>query len=112
MKVSTNKSSLTLISPQNAEYRTQPQVTINNTPLPVTHSTKILGVTFDRGMTFKQHTDDINTKAKNRLNVIRSLTHTTYGHSKKDITTIYKQCIRPILAYAHTAWQPDAAKHI
>ena len=95
MKVSTNKSSLTLITPHNVKYRTQ--VTTNNTPLPVTHSTKILGVTFDREMTFKQHTDDINTKAKNRLNVIRSFTHTTYRHSKKDITKIYKHYIRPIL---------------
>ena len=61
-------------------------------------------------MTFKQHTDTINTKAKTRLNVIRALTHTTYGHSKEDIRTTYKQFIRPILTYAHTAWQPDTAK--
>ena len=31
MNVSTNKSSLTLITPHNAEYRTEPQVTLNNT---------------------------------------------------------------------------------
>ena len=61
-------------------------------------------------MTFKQHTDTINTKAKKRLNVIRALSHTTFGHSKEDITTTYKQYIRPILTYAHTAWQPDTAK--
>ena len=70
----------------------------------------IESVTFDRGMTSKQHTDDINTKAKNRLNLIRSLTHTTYGHSKEDITKYTKKCIRPVLTYAHTAWQPDTAK--
>ena len=110
MRVSTNKSSLTLITPHNAEYSTQPQVTLNNTPLPVTYSTKILAVTFDRGMAFKQHIDDINTTAKNRLNVIRSFTHTTYGHSKEDITKIYKQYIRPIPTYAQTAWQPDTLK--
>ena len=91
MKVSTNKSSLTLITPHTAKYRTQPQPTLTNTPFPVTHSTKILGVTFDRGMTFKQQIDNINTKAKNRVKVIRFITHTTYAHSKEDITTIYKQ---------------------
>ena len=53
---------------------------------------------------------NINTKAKNRLNVICSFTHTTYGNSNEDITTIYKQYIRPILTYAHTAWQPDDGK--
>ena len=61
-------------------------------------------------MTFKHYTDAINTKVKNRLNVLRSLTHTTYGHSKEDITTLYKQYIRPILTYAHTAWQPDTSQ--
>ena len=60
-------------------------------------------------MTFKTHTDNTNTKAKRRLNVLRALTHTTYGHSKEDITTLYKQFIRPILTYAHTAWSPDTA---
>ena len=82
MKVSTNKFSLTLITPHNAECRTQSQVTLNNTPLPVTQSTKILSVIFDQGMTFQLHTDEINTKAKNRLNVFRSLIHTSYRHSK------------------------------
>ena len=109
LKVSANKSSLTLITPYTREYTTQPHVTLHNSPIPHNNTPTILGVTFDRGMTFRQHTDHINTKAKTRLNVIRALTHTTYGHSKEDITTIYKQYIRPILTYAHTAWQPDTA---
>jgi len=66
-------------------------------------------VTYDRGMTFGQHTDNINTKARTRLNVLRALTNTSFGHSKEDITQIYKQYIRPILSYAHIAWQPDTA---
>ena len=60
-------------------------------------------------MTFGQHTDNINTKARTRLNVLRALTNTSFGHSKEDITQIYKQYIRPILSYAHIAWQPDTA---
>ena len=60
-------------------------------------------------MTFKPHTTDINAKAKHRFNVLKALTKTTYGHSKEDITTLYKQFIRPILTYSHTAWAPDTA---
>ena len=48
LKASTNKYYFTLITPHNAEYRTkppQPQKILNNIPLPVTHSTKIIGVT-------------------------------------------------------------------
>ena len=109
LKVSANKSSLTLITPYNRELNITPHVTLNNTPLPINNTPKILGVTFDRMMTFRPHTTDINTKAKQRLNVLRALTHTTYGHSKEDITTLYKQFIRPILTYSHTAWAPDTA---
>ena len=109
LKVSANKSALTLITPWTMEYADKPRVTLHNTPLPVTENTNILGVTYDRGMTFKHHIENINTKAKTRLNVIRALTHTEYGHSKEDTTTLYKQYIRPILTYAHTAWQPDTA---
>ena len=109
LKVSPTKSTLTLITPWSREYTTQPTVTLHNTPIPYTNTPTTLGVTYDRGMTFRQHTDNINTKAKTRLNVLRALTNTSFGHSKEDITQIYKQYIRPILSYAHTAWQPDTA---
>ena len=109
LKVSANKSTITLITPYNREYTVRPHVTLFDTPLPYTETPTILGVTYDRGMTFKTHTTNINTKSKNRLNVLRALTHTTYGHSKEDITTLYKQYIRPIISYAHPAWQPDLA---
>ena len=88
----------------------RPNITLNHSSIPCSDTFRLLGVTFDKGMTFRQHTDTINTSAKSRLNVLRSLASTTYGHSKKDITTVYKQYIRPILTYAHTSWQPDIAK--
>ena len=69
----------------------------------------MLGVTYDRGVTFGPHTTRVNAKAKPRLNVLRALTNTTFGHSKEDITQVYKQFIRPILTYAHPAWHPDIA---
>ena len=64
-------------------------------------------------MKFTTHINNINAKAKARLNVLRALTNTTFGQSKEDITLVYKQYIRPILTYAHPSWQPDtAATHI
>ena len=60
-------------------------------------------------MTFKQHSDNIHTKANPCLNMLRTLTHTSYEHSKEDITTQYKQVIRPILTYANILWSSDIA---
>ena len=93
LKVSTTKSTLTLLTPWAQEYSTKPTVTLHSTPIPYADTPTILGVTLDRGMTFRQHTDHINTKAKTRLNVLRALTNTSYGHSKEHITTVYKQFI-------------------
>ena len=60
-------------------------------------------------MTFGDHISRVNTRAKTRLNVLRALTHSTYGYSREDISQIYKQYVRPIITYAHPAWHPDIA---
>ena len=92
-------STLTLITPRNKEYTLQPY---NNYPT-------TLAVTYDRhrGITFGQHRPNINTQAKSRLNVLRALTSTCFGHTKEEITQIYKQYIRPILSYAHLSREPN-----
>ena len=82
LKVSPTKSTLTLVTPWNKECATQPTVTLNNTPIPYTNTPTTLGVTYERDMTFGHHTDNINTKTKTRLNVLRALTNTSFGHSK------------------------------
>ena len=102
LKVSPSKSSLTLITPWNREYNTQPMVTLNNNPIPYNPTPTLLGVTYDRGMTFGQHAARVNSKAKTRLNVLRSLT-TTYGYTQEDINQVYKQFIHLIFTYAHPA---------
>ena len=53
----------------------------------------------------QKHTDTVNTKAKRWLNILRAFTHTNYRRSLEHITTVYKRFIRPVVTYAHTAWQ-------
>ena len=110
MTVAPAKSTLTLITPYKVEYHAHPRVTLNGTPIPLTEEPTILGLTLDRGMTFRAHTDNVNAKAQKRINVLRALTNTSAGHSKEDILTTYKQFIRPVLTYAHPAWHSDLAK--
>ena len=109
LKVSLSKSTLTLITPWAQEYSHQPIVTLNNSPIPHNPTPTLLGVTYDRRVTFRQHIKRVNAKARTRLSVLRALTTTSYGHSKEDITRVYRQFIRPILTYAHAAWHSDIA---
>ena len=73
MSVSAQKSSITLITPYNQEYNSRTIITLNGTQIPVTPSTKILCTTYDRGMTFKDHTTNLANKSKSRLNVVKAL---------------------------------------
>ena len=102
LNVSQTKFTWTLNTPWSREYNTKPPVTLN-TLIPQANTLTIPGGTYDIGITFNQHSDNINNEAKTRLNVLRALTNTSFGHFKEDITRVYKQCICHILWYAHPA---------
>ena len=78
LKVSPNKSSLTLIIPYNKEICDQPSVILYNTLISINSSPTLLGVIMDPMLTFRKHTDTINNKAKRRLNFLRALTHAPF----------------------------------
>ena len=92
------------------EYRYKPTITLMGQTIPVNNDKNILGVTIDRGWTFRQHTQDINAKAKSRLNVMKALSAMSFGHSKVSLTALFKQFIRTVLTYASSVWQPDLAQ--
>ena len=64
MSAEGSKFSLTVVTPHNTEYRYKPTITLMGQTIPVNTDKNILGVTIDRGWTFRQHTQDINAKAK------------------------------------------------
>ena len=109
MNVSAEKSSITVITPFNREYNSQPIITLYGVQIPVTPTTKILGTTYDRGMTFRPHISDLATRTKSRLNVLKALTATTFGQQKESILNLYKQFLRPVISYASMSWSPDLA---
>ena len=82
MSAEGSKSSLTVVTPHNREYRFKPTITLMGQIIPVNTDKNILGVTIDRGWTFRQHTQDINAKAKSRLNVMKAPSATSFGHSR------------------------------
>ena len=107
MSVSALKSSLTLVTPNSGKYRASPNITLFGSSIPTNQTTKILGVTFDHGMTFRHHVAEVNAKGRSRLNVMRAMSSTTFGHSKEQQTVLYKQFVRPVLESANPAWAPD-----
>ena len=92
LKVTPTKSTITLLTNYTKEHQHTPQLTLDNTAIPHKHSTKILGVTYDTTLSFKDHIHNIKQKRTHRLNKFRTLTGTDFGQHKKpntDIQTIH-----------------------
>jgi hypothetical protein len=110
LHLSIPKCSTTLFTPDFHQSNYHPKIFINNTQLPLNKSPKILGVTFDTHHTFRQHTSNVHSKAKKRLNVLKALTGKSWGQDKETITLTYNSIIRPLINYAVPIWSPPTAK--
>ena len=70
--------------------------------LQVFDSTKLLGITIDKNLNWKQHVASIVKKASFRLYMLRRMK--SLGTPPKELTIIYTSFILPVLLYASPAW--------
>jgi len=63
-----------------------------------------LGIVFDKHLTWRPHLQTVITKARNRLNLLKRLTGTTWGLKVSSVINTYKAFLRPVLTYGFTAW--------
>ena len=81
--------------------------TNNNTPrlwlrgelLQYKKTLKFLGITFDQKLTFKDHIEDIVSRCRKRLNMLKAVRGTNWGADRNTIIYTYKGFIRPLLEY-------------
>ena len=71
-----------------------------NETIPACETLKFLGITFDLGLTFKEHVIDIKKKCINRLNIIKILSNKKWKLDTETLKTIYLSLIRSILDYS------------
>ena len=71
---------------------------------------KLLGVTFDRQLTFAPHLQQVAVKARQRLGFLRRASRVL--RRAKDRTIAYKAFVRPRLEYAPLAWMGAAPTHL
>ena len=73
LKVSPEKSTVTLFTPDPAQFKTTPPVKIKGQQVKLDQEPKLLGVHFDTMYTFSKHIAKTVTKAKKKLNLLKSL---------------------------------------
>ena len=109
LHLSVPKCRTTLLTSDNHQSSYHPKIFINNSQLPLNKMPKLLGVSFDTHFTFRHHVNNINSKAKSRLNILKALTGKSWGQEKETILLTYQTIIRPLLNYAVPIWTPPLA---
>ena len=109
MEVSLEKCSSTLFTPWTKQYKCKPAVKVNSTILEVKNNPKILGLTFDNGLTWGPHCSLSCQKAAKRVNTLTALSGTTWGQQKETLLNSYKAFVQLVLEYACRVWTPAAA---
>jgi hypothetical protein len=102
LKISTAKSCGVVFTCKRKIKINQP-LEINNCPLKMEKKVKFLGMLFDSKLTWNDHVNYIVDKCKSRLNLMRSLTGTAWGSSKRCLMTIYRVLVRSLLDYGAIA---------
>ena len=67
--------------------------------IPISQSIKFLGLVFDTHLNWKAHVAYTKGKCKNALNLLKRLSHTTWGADRKTLMMLYKATILSIIDY-------------
>jgi len=71
-----------------------------NERIPACNSLKFLGITFDLGLKFNNHTKDIKKRCINRLNIIKILSNKRWKLTTTTLKSIYLSLIRSEIDYS------------
>ena len=108
--VSPEKSTVTLFTPDTKEANIHPTIIVNNTAVKLEKNPKLLGITFDTIYTFTHHIKSTIAKAKNKINILKSLCGSTWGQEKETIIITYKSICRSTLEYGAAIWSPSISE--
>src|SRR6267154_1536919 len=101
-----DKSTSTLFTSCTREQDVTLNLTINNIIIPTVKTPKILGLTLDPSLSFREHTRITKEKADSSIKILKALTSTSWGKQKETLLATYKTITRPIIEYASTVWSP------
>jgi hypothetical protein len=110
LAISPAKSNVTLFSPDPAQSRLEPNITINGQRVPFTPNIKILGVIFDTQFTFNKMAAATAAKVSKRNNVLKALSGSDWGQQKETLLATYNGIGRSVLNYGCPIWAPNLSK--
>ena len=76
-----------------------PILTMAGSPIAVVPHHKFLGITFDRKLTYKTHIYDLKDRCMSALNILKVISHQTWGADRSTKLRLYRSLIRSKLDY-------------
>ncbi len=68
---------------------------------------KILGVTFDNLLSFRQHASDLKINLQKKNNILRALSGSDWGKENEVINNTFKAIVQSLLNYCCPLWIPS-----
>ena len=87
--ISAPKSTVTLLSPDKHQFQTHPDITLEDTQLPLKRSHKILGVIMDPSISFHKHCNYVSDRIDKRNNMLKALAGSSWGQDKETLLMTY-----------------------
>lgn len=103
-KMSVNKTVGVLFTRDRHLKEKMKPIVINGKPIKIEKEAKFLGLYFDERLNWQSHFDYIIKRCNARLNLMRSVTGSSWGASKASLLLIYRALVRSVLDYGAIAF--------
>ena len=107
--ISAPKSTAMLFTPDKHQFQMHPDITLEDTQLPLECSPKILGVLLDPSISFHKHSNYVSDKINKRNNMLKALAGSSWGQDKETLLMIYNALGKSIANYAAPVWSTNAS---
>ena len=107
--ISAAKSTVTLFTPDKHPFQTHPDITLEDTQLPLERSPKILGVIMDPSLSFHKHCNYVSVRIDKRNDMLKALADTSWGQDKETLLLTYNALGKSIASYAAQVWSTNTS---
>ena len=107
--ISAPKSTVTLFTPDKHQFQMHPDITLEDTQLPLERSPKILGVILDPSISFHKHCNYVSDRIDKRNNMLKTLAGSSWGQDKETLLMTYNALGKSIANYVAPVWSTNAS---
>ena len=86
-----------------------PDITLEDTQLPLERSPKILGVIMDPSLSFHKHCNYVSDRIDKRNNMMKALAGSSWGQEKETLLLTYNALGKSIASYAAPVWSTNTS---